>query len=483
MSVRIKLTGLLALAMMLTPSASNGKILLRWTQPAVPAVKTLGVNELVIPWNDAGRRLLREAKKQGYRVYAEAGPEEASEAAKEADKEGLAGIVVREKTASEVRQLEELVKTLRTAHPKLAVLVESSKGKQPKIRGWLVFKKDGILQVSSPTSQPWLDGNLALVRFTRAFDASQAPLYSFAWDLSDPLVQLHGLTPEDYSLAIAEAGAFHSDLILDLHEKVQAGLASGAKEAVAEWNRVIRYLEFYEKGNRGITEAEPRVAVLTDDYESSYEATNLMARHNIPFAILHSAEVKPHTLAEYDVVIVFAALGMDLTSEIAEFARNGGIAVLVNLGGKYPWQNAASNTNGHSTTYSVGKGRVIELAEPVTDPTTFSQDIRRLMVKERVPVSLWNSLTTLVLSYSGEKPGERIVELLNYDAESSQVQAQVKGHFESVRYETPESGCCQTLKTTQVDGFTEFVIPNLVIGGRVHLLPAAVAVTPKADKK
>jgi hypothetical protein len=83
--------------------------------------------------------------------------------------------------------------------------------------------------VSSPTSQPWLDGNLALIRFARVFDTSQEPLYSFAWDLSDPLVQLHGLKAEDYSLAIAEAGAFHADLILDLHEKLQAGLANGER--------------------------------------------------------------------------------------------------------------------------------------------------------------------------------------------------------------------------------------------------------------
>jgi len=46
---------------------------------------------------------------------------------------------------------------------------------------------------------------------------------------------------------------------------------------------------------------------------------------------------------------------------------------------------------------------------------------------------------------------------------------QVKGTFSNIRYETPEHGCCQTLDTVKRDGFTEFVIPELTIAGRVHL--------------
>jgi hypothetical protein len=47
-------------------------------------------------------------------------------------------------------------------------------------------------------------------------------------------------------------------------------------------------------------------------------------------------------------------------SEIAEFAA-GGVAVLVNLHGAYPWQGAAAKSNGLD--HLPGKGRVIELEE------------------------------------------------------------------------------------------------------------------------
>jgi len=91
------------------------------------------------------------------------------------------------------------------------------------------------------------------------------------------------------------------------------------------------------------------------------------------------------------------------------------------------------------------------------------------MVKQTIPVSLWNSLTTLVRAYPGERADEVVVELVNYAKESVEVQVRVKGGFDSVRFESPEGGCCKTLKPSRVDGFTEFVVPDLVIGGRVYL--------------
>ncbi|MGB7436907.1 MAG: hypothetical protein WBR26_12200 [Candidatus Acidiferrum sp.] len=380
---------------------------------------------------------------------------------------GIAGIILKGSAADE-SQVEESAGKLRLKYPKLKILALSAGGKQPEMRGWLVFKKDGILQVSSPTSQPWLDENLAMVRYERAFEGGQAPLYTFSWDETDPLVKAYGPSPADYSLAVAEAGAFHADLILELHKRQQNGLETGDKQTLADWEQVKRAIAFYQPGD-GQKEAMA-VGVLTNDYDLSYEAINLMARHNIPFCVLHSDDVKSQDLDGLNVVIAFAALSKDLTETIRKFAERGGVAVLVNLPGTYPWDSAqASKKSDPSTTYTVGKGRVIELGEAVADPETFAEDVRRLMEKDQIPVSLWNSLTTIVTEYPGAKPGEATVELINYDEERTQVQVQVKGTFGSVRYESPERGCCEELKPSHVDGFTQFVVPDLVIGGRVHL--------------
>jgi hypothetical protein len=470
----------LAVAAILAPAAM-AKIYVLWTESSVPRAKILGVNELVIPWSEQAMSQAGAARKQGYHVYLEATLEQLSTAAEAGAKAGIAGIVLKGAAAQE-NQLQISARTLHSKFPKLKVLVLSAEGKRPEMRGWLVFKKDGILQVSSPSSQPWLDENLAVVRYDRTFEAGQRPLYTFAWDESDALMKEHGPRPEDYSLAIAEAGAFHADLILELHERQQKGLASGDKDTLADWEPVKKTIAFYERGKDGEKEAAA-VAVLTDDYDTSYEVTNLMARHNIPFRVLESADVKANDLAEFDVVIAFAALGKQLTEDLRAYAERGGMVVLVNLPGKYPWDSAGGKKGGPSVTYTVGKGRVIEFGEPVSDPETFAQDIRRLMVKERIPVSLWNSLTTLVVEYPDEKAGEAIVELVNYDEEPTQVQVQMKGTFGSVKFESPEGGCCETLKPVHVDGFTEFVVPNLLIGGRVRLEAGGAKAEAKAKRE
>jgi hypothetical protein len=464
-------------AMMATTSV--GKVYVRWTQNVLPPTKILGVQDLVIPWGEEAKRLLDTAKKHGYGVFLETNLEEAAVAAEAGRTAGIVGIILKGEVSQE-RQMQDTARKMRQAFPRLKILVLERAGRQPQMRGWLVFRKDGILQVSSPTSQPWLDANLAVIRHERAFQVGQTPLYTFSWDLSDAVVKEQGPSRANYSLAVAEAGAFHADLILELHERQQKGLANGDKETLANWKQVKRTIEFYERGNEEAGEAAARVAVLTNDYESSYEAINLMARHNIPFRVLHLMEVQAHDLEGFDVIIAFAAPGKEMTAAIDEFAEQGGVAVLVNLPGAYPWDSSPpAKTGAHSVSYTVGKGRVIELGEAVSDPETFARDVRRLMVKERIPVNLWNSLTTLVVAYPGEKPAETIVELVNYEEEPTQVQVQVKGTFGSATYESPERGCCEKLKTAQVDGFTEFVVPNVLIGARVHLEAAGALAETK----
>jgi hypothetical protein len=197
--------------------------------------------------------------------------------------------------------------------------------------------------------------------------------------------------------------------------------------------------------------------------------------------VLHSTDVTAEDLAGLDVVIEFAAPRKELVETLRAFAEKGGVVVLVNQPGSYPWESSEGKTKGPSVTYTVGKGRVIELKEPVSDPETFAQDVRRLMEKQDVPVNLWNSLTTLVVEYPAAKTGETIVELVNYDEERTQVQVQVKGNFTAAKYESPERGCCETLKTEHVNGFTQFVVPDLVSGGRVRL--EAESGTPKDETK
>jgi len=55
-----------------------------------------------------------------------------------------------------------------------------------EIRGRVV-EHNGILQVSSPSSQLGVDSNHAVVAFEQAFHPAEIPLYTFQWELTDTL--------------------------------------------------------------------------------------------------------------------------------------------------------------------------------------------------------------------------------------------------------------------------------------------------------
>jgi len=450
-----------------------GKVLARWTEKAMPPAKSLGVSEIAIPWNASASALMYTARDKGYRVYLEATSQQAKDAAESAAKAVFAGLIIEPAVGNE-REAQELLQKLRASYPKLDLRILLAQGKQPQVKGNLVYQRNGVLQVSSPTAQPWVDSNLAAVRLAQAVYPDAIPLYSFAWNATDPLQKQLGPRVADYALAVAEAGAFHSDLILELPENLQKSLANGEPGAWATWKQVRQVVDFYGAGNRAASKPEWSVGVWTDSEEKSYEVINLMARHNIPFGVLNKERLNTDTVKELDVLVAISAPEKEQIGILIEFAMAGGTVVLVNAQGTFPWQSDTPlRRSEFAVTYGVGKGRVIEFSGAVTDPETFAQDIRRLMTKERVPVSLWNSLTMLVVPYRDLRTGQVVLEFVNYEEETQEVQVQVKGSFASIRYGTPERSCCEAISPRYVDGFTEFVVPHLVTGGRVSLRPSA----------
>ena len=131
-------------------------------------------------------------------------------------KADLTGIVLNPGDA-QPSQIDEALGQLRSGYPGLPVLVLNPKAKQPQMKGQMVIKRDGVLQVTSPTAQPWIDSNLALVRLDQAFRPAQTPLYEFQWDLSDAVQT--GARPRSGGLRTRRGrgrSASGVDVILDL---------------------------------------------------------------------------------------------------------------------------------------------------------------------------------------------------------------------------------------------------------------------------
>ncbi len=184
------LNAVLTLVCLLSAPASSGKVILRWTQPSIPAAKAMGFAEIVVPWDS--ETLIRNAVGQGYRVYVEIPAGKAADAIRRTGRSNLAGVILSPGDA-QPGQVDDELRQLRSSYAGFPVLLLDVRAKQPQMKGQLVIKKDGILQVTSPTAQPWIDSNLALVRLDQVFHPSQTPLYEFQWDSSD--TTLSSVTP------------------------------------------------------------------------------------------------------------------------------------------------------------------------------------------------------------------------------------------------------------------------------------------------
>lgn len=275
---------------------------------------------------------------------------------------------------------------------------------------------------------------------------------------------------DDYSLAVAEAGAFHADLLLPLDENLQRGLSHRQTEAWALWDQVRSTLGFLRTASIGVVEPAANVAVVVDHLEADDEVLNLLSRHNIPFEVFLASDLRAAELQGFDVLVMFAKPDEETGKRINSLAMRGATVVIVDAHGKSPWQSSqAVQLNEHTTSYAVGSGKVLELSEPVTDPETFAQDIRRLLGKRNALFSLWNGLTTIAVPYKDRRGRVTALELVNYALEPVRVQVQLKGSFTSIRYESPEHGCCESLVPIKHGEFIEFVIPELRLAGRVHL--------------
>ena len=432
----------------------------------MPPASSLGVNQIVFSLREDISPLVAAARKQGYRVYVEMPTQQAKAAAEQGAKAGWAGIIL-DLPESESREFDDLIANLRSAYPKLGILLLNRNGKQPEMRGSLIIKRGSVLEVSSPTAQPWIDTNLALIKVEQRSRQPQIPLYTFAWADQG---QQRTLTADDVSLAVAEADAFHADLALELDEHLQQALNKRDVKAWALWNQVRSMLKFSPDATETALEPAANVAVIVDHFDTSDEVLNLLSRHNIPFQVFLPADLKTAELKGFDVVIVLAKPDAETAEQINNLASGAATVVVVDAHGTYPWQSSQPvQLNEHTTSYVVGNGKVLELAEPVTDPETFAQDIRRLLGKRNALLSLWNGLTAIAVPYKDRSGTVRLLEFVNYADEPFRIQVQVKGSFTTVSYETPEHGCCQSLEPIKRGGFTEFVIPELRITGRVHL--------------
>ncbi len=357
----------------------------------------------------ANRRAIESATNQGYDVYLEQGPGPQ--------------LVPSQPQSSAARA---------------RALALDSRGKWPHIRSNTVTRRNEVLQVAGRSAQPWIETNAALFRILRATHAGGPPVVTYAWKSITASEADEGPALENYLVAIAEAGSFGGDLLLPLHARFENDLLLGKPQARSAWQEIRRYLEFYSWPVAGRYRDIANVAVVTAEAIKSFELMNLLSRHNLPFELIDPAQLPTRGLASFKLVIATDS-SISQSEPLAAFARSGGTLV---------------------TRTEVG------------DPNQFALEMRQKLGAEHRVIDIWNGITVVTAPYESPDGTSVLVTAVNYAQQPMPVQMRVRGTFAQVHYESPEHEAT-LLSYEHRNGFTEFVLPTLRIGGRVFLTLAA----------
>jgi hypothetical protein len=216
----------------------------------------------------------------------------------------------------------------------------------------------------------------------------------------------------------------------------------------------------------------------------NYEILNLLARHNLPFRMIEPAAAKQPGPG-LDVLLALEDTTPADAAALSRFAQDGGTAVALRPVGELPWRGAAPETKTElRATFRHGKGRIIEVLAPVSDPDAFALEIRQALGPERRLLDIWNGITVLTAMFrepaadeggrtqAGTGEGDTVLlTLVNYAAQPLPVQLRVKGTFSQVHYESPDEPPV-LLPFEHRNGFTELVLPALRVGARIFFTPS-----------
>ena len=309
----------------------------------------------------------------------------------------------------------------------------------------------------TPSSEPWIQSNIWLVRSLQRASASRA-----VWISS----QFENASDVDYMRAVADAGAAGGRWIVSLDDALRAKLRARDVSAIATWRRVSTYLKFSE--DHASWRALPpygNVGIVVDPSSTkgnAEEYLNLVSRRQVPYRLVERSDLSSAVASKFRVLV---ATELELPSPaerkmLQDFAEKGGL-VLVG-----PSWGGAPKTEPFFEV-PTGNGRVFVYKDP--DPETVARDLKELVSDEDLGLVPFNVPSIITLASGGGRGQLLMVQLVNYfDHPVEVVTLRVAGNLRTARLETPE-GAAVNLALREAEGSTEVTIPKVVLWGAVSM--------------
>ena len=158
---RISFLRVLLLGSIAACTPVTAKVFLRVEASPLPPADKTGIQDVVLLWPLRDPSVAAKLHSQGYRVFLQCESKDLAAVVATADRAAVTGMIVTNTVPSSQFHAAERLHPYFAAHKSLTFRMLVPGGKQPQLKGRLVVERDGVLQISSPSSQPWLDTNLA----------------------------------------------------------------------------------------------------------------------------------------------------------------------------------------------------------------------------------------------------------------------------------------------------------------------------------
>jgi hypothetical protein len=310
---------------------------------------------------------------------------------------------------------------------------------------------------AAPSSEPWIESNIWLVRSFRL-----APAWRPVWISYQP----DSGSAVEYARFAADAAVAGGRWIVSLDDALRVKLRRNDPAALATWRRLgdcLRFAEQYAEW-RGLV-PYGHLGLIVDpaskDPDMADEYLKLVARRQVPYRIVLRSELSRESLDGFRAVLA-TALDPPAAGErklLRAFAEGGGVVVAGPSWGDAPEDQPFKEI-------PAGKGRLVIYKE--ADPETIARDMKELSLEE---AGMFAFNVPSVITYAGRSiHGKRLlIQLLNYsDSAATAISLRVSGSYKTARLFTPDAAPAD-LEVHSTGNRTDIAIPKLSLWGGVLL--------------
>jgi hypothetical protein len=323
---------------------------------------------------------------------------------------------------------------------------------------------------AGPTGEPWIDSNGWKVLLALA----QQPARE-VWVEAAP--KEPRLYPENYVAALADSAAHGGRWILELDERIAAGIAAGNAASLATWKRLGQAARFFSDWRWPGQHPLAWIGVVSDfagDNEFlGQEVLNLLARGNQPYRIIPLEKASSDSFTELKALLYVDQKppSAALRGSLSGFAERGGLLVAGPSWGGAIGRMERGDDHPRYEVRRTGKGRIAVATESQDDPYVVVQDAVVLLSHRHDMVRFWNGGAVRACLSASSDRHRALLQLVFYaNARGGDSTVRVAGKYRSATLYTPSEAAGREVPLIAEKDAVELHLPALGPYGAVELI-------------